>query len=173
MSYSHARINLEKTKYKKIKSYEILLNPDPNQLRERYYKYCNHHKFNSVMPLFDIEFEENTIIGYYDGDVLVAFSMICEFDNENAEAYQFAWDYANPKLHLGIKSLRNECAIYKELGKLEDSENCYRKAIELNPNYIEAYNNLGITLRELGNLNESSNIYKKIINLTNTAESDK
>ena len=68
------------------------------------------------MPLFDIEFEENTIIGYYDGDVLVAFSMICEFDNENAEAYQFAWDYANPKLHLGIKSLRNECAIYKELG---------------------------------------------------------
>ena len=116
MSYSHARINLEKTKYKKIKSYEILLNPDPNQLREIYYKYCNHHKFNSVMPLFDIEFEENTIIGYYDGDVLVAFSMICEFDNENAEAYQFAWDYANPKLHLGIKSLRNECAIYKEKG---------------------------------------------------------
>ena len=116
MSYSHARINLEKTKYKKIKSCEILLNPDPNQLREIYYKYCNHHKFNSVMPLFDIEFEENTIIGYYDGDVLVAFSMICEFDNENAEAYQFAWDYANPKLHLGIKSLRNECAIYKELG---------------------------------------------------------
>lgn len=116
MSYSHARINLEKTKYKKIKSYEILLNPDPNQLREIYYKYCNHHKFNSVMPLFDIEFKENTIIGYYDGDVLVAFSMICEFDNENAEAYQFAWDYANPKLHLGIKSLRNECAIYKEKG---------------------------------------------------------
>jgi len=116
MSYSHARINLEKTKYKKIKSYEILLNPDPNQLREIYYKYCNHHKFNSVMPLFDIEFEENTIIGYYDGDVLVAFSMICEFDNENAEAYQFAWDYANPKLHLGIKSLRNECAMYKEKG---------------------------------------------------------
>ena len=116
MSYSHARINLEKTKYKKIKSYEILLNPDPNQLREIYYKYCNHHKFNSVMPLFDIEFEENTIIGYYDGDVLVAFSMICEFDNENAEAYQFAWDYANPKLHLGIKSLRNECSMYKEKG---------------------------------------------------------
>ena len=116
MSYSHARINLEKTKYKKIKSCEILLNPDPNQLREIYYKYCNHHKFNSVMPLFDIEFEENTIIGYYDGDVLVAFSMICEFDNENAEAYQFAWDYANPKLHLGIASLRNECAIYKEKG---------------------------------------------------------
>jgi hypothetical protein len=116
MSYSYARINLEKTKYKKIGSCEILLNPDPNQLREIYYKYCNHHKFNSVMPLFDIEFEENTIIGYYDGDVLVGFSMICEFDNENAEAYQFAWDYANPKLHLGIKSLRNECAMYKELG---------------------------------------------------------
>lgn len=116
MSYSYARINLEKTKYKKIGSHEILLNPDPNQLKEIYYKYCNYHKFNSVMPLFDIEFKENTIIGYYDGDVLVAFSMIAEFDEHNAECYQFAWDYANPKLHLGIKSLRNECAIYKELG---------------------------------------------------------
>jgi len=29
---------------------------------------------------------------------------------------QFAWNYANPKLRLGYKSLRTECAIYRELG---------------------------------------------------------
>ena len=85
MSYSYARINLAKTNYKKIGSHEILLNPDPKQLDEIYAKYCNHHKFNSVMPLFDIEYAENTIIGYYNGDVLVAFSMIAEFDEHNAE----------------------------------------------------------------------------------------
>ena len=116
MSYSYARINLEKTNYDKIGSYYPLLNPDPKQLNEIYEKYCHKHKFSSVMPLFDIEYKENTIMGYYDGDVLVAFSMICEFDEHNAECYQFAWDYANPKLRLGIESLKNECAIYKEMG---------------------------------------------------------
>jgi hypothetical protein len=68
------------------------------------------------MPLFDIEYKENTIMGYYDGDVLVAFSMISIYDSENTEAVQFAWDYANPKLRLGIESLKNECAVYKERG---------------------------------------------------------
>ena len=37
-------------------------------------------------------------------------------DDENAEAVQFAWDYANPKLTLGLKTLRHECAYYKEKG---------------------------------------------------------
>ena len=118
MSYSYARINLEKTNYNQMHTVcaKLLLNPDPKQLNEIYYKYCDYHKFNSVMPLFDIEYEENDIIGYYNGDVLVAFSMISIYDSENTEAVQFAWDYANPKLRLGIESLKNECAVYKERG---------------------------------------------------------
>jgi hypothetical protein len=55
-------------------------------------------------------------MGYYDKDELVAFSIIQNYDDKNVEAYQFAWDYKNPKLHLGIKSLRHECAIYKAKG---------------------------------------------------------
>jgi arginyl-tRNA--protein-N-Asp/Glu arginylyltransferase len=31
-------------------------------------------------------------------------------------ADQFAWDYENPKLKLGYKSIRSECARYKRLG---------------------------------------------------------
>ena len=116
MSYSYARINLDKTNYKKIDNYQILPNPDPNQLNEIYYKYCRYHKFNSVMPIFDSEYEDNEVIGYYDGDILVAFSLIARYDRENAEAVQFAWDYANPKMFLGLASLRNECALYKEQG---------------------------------------------------------
>ena len=32
MSYSYARINLEKTNYSKIDNYQILLNPIPKEL---------------------------------------------------------------------------------------------------------------------------------------------
>jgi hypothetical protein len=70
------------------------------------------------MPIFDIQYtDKNTdIIGYYDNEDLVAFSLIKLYDNDHAESLQFAWDYKNPKLRLGIESLRNECAIYKARG---------------------------------------------------------
>ena len=64
------------------------------------------------MPIFDSEYEDNEVIGYYDGDILVAFSLIARYDRENAEAVQFAWDYVTPKLSLGRVSLENECAFY-------------------------------------------------------------
>ena len=68
MSYSYARINLEKTNYSKIDNTDIIdyYPRMPQDLDNIYYKYCNHHAFNSVMPLFPIEYEENTIHGYYD-----------------------------------------------------------------------------------------------------------
>ena len=116
MSYSYARINLEKTNYSKIDNFQTLINPIPKELNEIYHKYCRYHQFNSVMPIFDSEYYDNDVIGYYDGDILVAFSLIARYDNENAEAVQFAWDYANPKLTLGLKTLRHECAYYKEKG---------------------------------------------------------
>ena len=31
-------------------------------------------------------------------------------------ADQFAWDYAEPKLKLGYRSIRSECAYYKKAG---------------------------------------------------------
>lgn len=70
------------------------------------------------MPIFDTEFinASNDVIGYYDGDLLVGFSLLRRYDSENVEAIQFAWNYKNPKLRLGIKSLESECAYYKERG---------------------------------------------------------
>ena len=70
------------------------------------------------MPIFHSEYIDtsNDLIGYYDEDELVAFSMIRRYDRDNAECIQFAWDYKNPKLRLGIRSLEHECAIYKDRG---------------------------------------------------------
>jgi len=115
----YARINLEKTNYKLFEdNWEFIKNPNIIALNQIYQKYCQYKNFQSVMPIFDSEYTDtkNDIIGYYDHDQLVAFSMIRKFDHINLEAVQFAWTYSNPKLRLGIESLKHECALYKEQG---------------------------------------------------------
>ena len=116
----YARIDLSKTNYNKLGNYSLLTIQDFEivELQNLYREYCNYKKFRSVMPIFDSEFTDtkNDVIGYYDNQQLVAFSLLRRFDNENVEAVQFAWNYNNPKLSLGINSLKSECAVYKELG---------------------------------------------------------
>jgi hypothetical protein len=56
------------------------------------------------------------LIGYRDNNRLVAWSMYRIWDSENILSDHFAWDYRNPKLRLGIRSLENECAIYRDAG---------------------------------------------------------
>ena len=47
----------------------------------------------------------------------------------------------------------------KELGKLDEAEESYRRGIAFKQNYTEAYSNLGATLQELGRIDEARNIY--------------
>lgn len=113
----YSRIDLTKTDYSKdLLDWRFLYNPDPDILNTIYISYCRHKKFKSFMPIFDSEYKTCDVIGYYYNDELVAFSLIRVYDQENAEAIQFAWDYKNPELRLGIESLKVECAIYKEMG---------------------------------------------------------
>ena len=116
---SYARINLSATNYTPMKSgWKVLSHSYEDALNEIYAIYCRHRGFTSVMPIFHSEYIDtsNDLIGYYDEDELVAFSMIRRYDRDNAECIQFAWDYKNPKLRLGIRSLEHECAIYKDRG---------------------------------------------------------
>lgn len=114
----YARINLAKTDYWPINNQKYLYEFDITELNHIYHTYCNYKQFESVMPIFDIQYtdEHTDVIGYYDNDKLVAFSLVRTYDKDNAESLQFAWDYANPKLRLGIESLKNECALYKARG---------------------------------------------------------
>jgi hypothetical protein len=117
----YARINLSATNYiamsdnnfKFINQIDLI-----PKLFEIYQKYCTYKKFSSVMPLFYQQFCDTSIdvIGYYDDQKLIAFSLIKRYGLENAEALQFAWDYTSPSLRLGINSLKNECAVYKAQG---------------------------------------------------------
>ena len=66
-------------------------------------------------------------------------------------------DYAEAHSNLGNT--------LKELGRLEEAETNYRKAIALKPDFAEAHNNLGATLQEQGRLDEAETNYRKAIAL--------
>jgi phosphoribosylformylglycinamidine (FGAM) synthase-like enzyme len=114
----YARVDLSKTQYAEISNYRFLDDPDVTELNNLYREYCQYKKFRSVMPIFNSEYTDakNDIIGYYNNNKLIAFSLIKRYSTTEAECIQFAWDYADPGLKLGIVSLKNECAIYKRLG---------------------------------------------------------
>jgi hypothetical protein len=121
MSYTFARINLAKTMYKPSVSWRYITGRDQDtlvQLDSIYRDYCVHKKFSSVMPMFHSRYTDpmTDVIGYYDQDQLVAWSLIRRFDDHNALCDQFAWTYHNPRLRMGIETMKTECAIYRARG---------------------------------------------------------
>jgi hypothetical protein len=112
------RINLSRTNYTQLDRYIIFTDPPTERLQKIYQKYCQYKKFDSVMPLFESQFCDASadVFGYFDTrDELVAFSIVKRHDQFNAESIQFAWDYNDSKLRMGIRSLEHECAYYKNL----------------------------------------------------------
>ena len=115
----YARIRLQATDYTADSvTWSFIQDPNVDQLNSIYRRYCEHKKFQSVMPIFASEYTDprNDIIGYWQDQELVAFSIIRRYDQLNAEAVQFAWTYSNPKSRLGVESLKTECAIYRDRG---------------------------------------------------------
>jgi len=111
-------IDLTKTNYTVKVDARVLSAPNVNRLLEIWDDYCVYKKFPSQWPYYAEQFYDmrHDIIGYFDNNELVAWSMIYKINEDVCEAIQFAWDYKNPRLHLGLASLRAECAIYKEKG---------------------------------------------------------
>lgn len=121
MTYQFARINLSQTNYVINVDWRYIteFSKDTiNQLDNIYRTYCIYKHFSSVMPMFHSRYTDpmTDVIGYYDKNQLVAFSLIKRYDEYNAECAQFAWTYHRPRLRLGIETMRAECAIYKERG---------------------------------------------------------
>jgi Flp pilus assembly protein TadD len=67
------------------------------------------------------------------------------------------YDYPEAHYNLGIT--------LDQLGKSEEAETSYKKAIDLKPDYAKAHYNLGITLNQLGKSEEAETSYKKAIDL--------
>ena len=115
----YCRINLSKTDYSELANTVIFFDPPVVKLKNIFKTYCIHKNFEGVMPLFDSQFTDpsNDVWGYLDNlNNVIAFSLVRRYDCDNVESLQFAWDYADPKLKLGIRSVQHECAVYKQLG---------------------------------------------------------
>jgi hypothetical protein len=118
MTYHFARIDLEKTTYESSVDWEYLQDPNIPLLKDIYRTYCIYKHYASVMPVFHSRYQDAMadVIGYYDSGKLVAWSLIRRFDSHNALCDQFAWTYHNPKMRMGIETMKTECAIYKARG---------------------------------------------------------
>ena len=118
MTYQFARIDLSQTNYKINVECMYMPKPDIPALNAIYKTYCTYKHFASVMPIFDARYLDpmTDVIGYYDKAKLVAFSLIRRFDEHNALCDQFAWTYHNPRLRMGIETMKAECAMYKARG---------------------------------------------------------
>ena len=51
------------------------------------------------------------------------------------------------------------------MGEHQKAISFYEKSIQINSNYVNAYNNLGTILLELGNVNEAKKNFEKSLNL--------
>ena len=113
------RLNLSKTYYEEYPEAAKLTWASSIEPFEQIYKtYCRHKQFSSVMPLFLSQFQDhaNDIHVYYYNEQVVAWSLCRRYDEYSVESLQFAWDYQQPQLELGRRSLEHECAHYKQLG---------------------------------------------------------
>ena len=118
MSWQFGRIDLQRTGYAVELDWE-LLDPVPiNDVLRVYRDYCAHKHFLSVMPMIPgrLTAPGTEIIGYRQHDQLVAWSMYRIWDHHNILSDHHAWDYREPKLRLGFRSIETECAIYRDRG---------------------------------------------------------
>ena len=120
MTYLFARIDLSQTHYQPTVAYRYLDATEDTiqRCQDIYSTYCIYNHFASVMPLFASRLQDPQadILGYYDAEQLVAFSLIRRYDEHNALCDQFAWTYHRPRMRLGIETMKTECAIYRERG---------------------------------------------------------
>jgi hypothetical protein len=135
VTYQFARIDLAKTTYRAVVDWQYITNPKIDQLNDIYRTYCIYKHFASVMPIFDSQYLDpaTDVIGYYEEDQLVAFSLMKRYDDRNVLASQFAWTYHNPRTRLGVESLKTECAIYRERGfhyLYLDQAHLYKQGLE-------------------------------------------
>lgn len=120
VTWQFGRINLQDTDCQSVVSYKILDPVPVDDVLAVYRDYCLHKHFQSVIPMIPgrLLAPNTELFGYYDRGVLAAWSMYRIWDDKNVLSDHHAWNYRNPRLRLGILSLENECAVYRDRGFL-------------------------------------------------------
>ena len=55
--------------------------------------------------------------------------------------------------------------VFQDQGKLNEAIEAYKKAIQMNPKYAEAYYNIGIVFKDKGKLDNAIDAFKKSISI--------
>ena len=58
-------------------------------------------------------------------------------------------------------------AAQKGLGNVFEASQAFKRVTDLNSNYADGFNNLGVTLKDLGKLDEAIEAYNKALSITN------
>ena len=98
----HCYLELKDTNYNLIDNFKILWSlhnrnfvypkPDTDRLLEIYKDYCRYKNFESFWPIYKEQFTEDKheVLGYYDNDKLVAWSLIYLINDDVVECFQCA-----------------------------------------------------------------------------------
>lgn len=118
MSLTFGRVDLARCEYTQTLDLAVMDPVPVDAVLAVYRAYCAHRNFHSVIPLVPGRFlvPGTETIGYWNHSQLMAWSMYRIWDQHNLVCDQHAWDYRQPKLRLGIRSLENECALYRDRG---------------------------------------------------------
>lgn len=95
--------------------------------------------------------------------VLVISNLFSQNNNLNisvSETYVY-----KPTENIEASANYNKAIDYSKQGDLETAIKYYYKAIELDSNYVDAYDNLGVIYRRLGKYNLAKECYKKSISI--------
>ena len=116
------------------------------------------NKFAVALPLFKLALEANPKTEEYW--LIYIEALIKEKKFEDAK--QFLEQAKKQNLSAENLYFMN-AQINQNMGKLDEAEASYMKTLELKPDYAEAHNNLGNTLKDLGRLDEAEASYRKAI----------
>ena len=101
----YCRIRLKDTNYQEYSNYRILGSSSFDKCLEIYREYVTYKKFDDVVPIFQEEFElpHSDIIGYYDGNDLVAFTLAYKFKSVNSMGRSVCMELSEQKTKFGSR----------------------------------------------------------------------
>ena len=113
-------------------------------------------KLISKEPRWQIMYEPNIVIRHYGYEQFEMLKKRGERGLRIMEAYI-------EKNSDDVYMLSKLGGVYCDLGRYKDAERYLRKALEINPNWIETNYYLGVTLHRQGKLDVAIELYKKVI----------
>ena len=108
------RVNVANTDYSLIDNYQIT-DIATSEMDHVYNAYCLKKGFKKMYALDD-QLSWDIYVQYHNDDELVAWSKLRRYSPNSIETALFAWDYSEPHLRLGERTMQHEIAWAKQSG---------------------------------------------------------